>query len=66
MPVGEAEVSRKRTLSQLYTAIKKPVGANTHNKHEGDSDMEFENDSVSSCEKSFSADELSEGDLKDI
>ena len=59
---------RKRTLSQLYNAIKKPIqsSANNHNKHEGDSDVEFDNESVSSCEKSFSADELSEGDLKEI
>ena len=37
-----------------------------HNKHEGDSDLELDNESVSSCEKSFSGDELSEGDLKEL
>ena len=59
--------SRKRTLSQLYNAIKKPAQSSAaQNKHEGDSDCEFDNDSVSSCEKSFSGDELSDGDLKDI
>ena len=59
---------RKRTLSQLYHAIKKPIqsSSNNQNKHEGDSDLELDNDSVSSCEKSFSADELSDGDLKEI
>ena len=59
---------KKRTLSELYNAIKKPVQchADGYNKHEGDSDLELDNDSVSSCEKSFSADELSDGDLKEL
>ena len=59
---------QKRTLSELYNAIKKPIQSRPdgYNKHEGDSDLELDNDSVSSCDKSFSADELSEGDLREV
>ena len=39
----DESMPRKRTLSQLYNAIKKPIQSST-NKHEGDSDLELDNE----------------------